>query len=45
MEINRKATANIQAYKAIVLGIKPDESVLLLVSRRGSAIFITVDNE
>lgn len=42
LEINRKAIANVEDYEAIVSKIKPDESILLLIFRRGSSIFITI---
>jgi serine protease Do len=44
-EINRKAVANIEDYDASVSKIKPEQDILLLVFRRGSTIFVTLDGE
>ena len=41
-EINRKAIANLKDYESTASGIKPDETVLLLVFRKGSSVFITI---
>lgn len=45
LEINRKSISNIKDYEAIVSKIKPDMDVLLLVSRRGSTIFVTISGK
>jgi serine protease Do len=45
LEINRKAIAGIEDYEAIVSEIDPDSDVLLLVFRRGSTIFVTINKE
>ena len=45
LEINRKAIAGIEDYEAIVSEIEPDSDVLLLVFRRGSTIFVTINKE
>ncbi len=42
LEINRKATSNMDGYKAVVSGIKANDDVLLLVFRKGSSVFITI---
>lgn len=42
LEINRKATPDVEDYESIVSQIKPDSDVLLLVFRRGSTIFVTI---
>lgn len=41
-EINKEAIANLEEYETIVSDIKTDESVLLLVFRRGGSVFITI---
>lgn len=41
-EINKKAVTNVENYESIVSAIKPDESVLLLVFRRGTSVFVTI---
>ncbi|MBI5409325.1 MAG: DegQ family serine endoprotease [Nitrospirae bacterium] len=45
LEINRKAVASIEAYKAIVQEIKPDRDILLLLFRKGSTIFVTISGK
>jgi serine protease Do len=45
LEINRKATPDVEDYESIVSQIKPDSDVLLLVFRRGSTIFVTIGGE
>ncbi|MBI4847079.1 MAG: DegQ family serine endoprotease [Nitrospirae bacterium] len=45
LEINRKAVANVEDYKALVSEIKPTKDVLLLVFRKGSTIFVTIGGE
>lgn len=45
LEINRKAVSNVADYEEIVSKIKPDKDVLLLVFRRGSTSFITINAE
>lgn len=44
LEINRKRIKNMNDYKAVVAKIKPGESVLLLVYRNGSTLYITLSN-
>ena len=41
-EIKKKAIANLKDYESTASGIKPDETVLLLVFRKGSSVFITI---
>ncbi len=45
LEINRKASSNLEDYELIVSKIKPDKDVLLLVFRRGSTIFVTISGK
>jgi serine protease Do len=45
MEVNRKKTGNLSEYEAVVSKIKPKESILLLVYRNGSSMFVTLGNE
>ena len=42
MEINRKKISSIKDYEEVVSGIPPDKDVLLLVFRKGSAVYITL---
>lgn len=42
MEINRNRIANVKDYEKTLSGIKPDESILLLIFRKGSSIYITL---
>lgn len=42
LEINRKSIFTIKDYHAVVGGIKPEESVLLLVYREGGFIYVTI---
>jgi serine protease Do len=41
-EINRHPVKAVKDYEKIVSGLKKDEDALLLISRRGSSLFITV---
>jgi len=41
-EINRQPIKSVRDYEKIVSNLKKDESVLLLINRRGTALFITV---
>jgi serine protease Do len=45
LEINRKAISGIEDYESIVSAIDPESDVLLLVFRRGSTIFVTINKE
>lgn len=45
LEINRKASSNLEDYELIVSKIKPDKDILLLIFRRGSTIFVTISGE
>lgn len=45
LEINRKAISNIEDYESIVSKIKSDQDVLLLVFRKGSTLFVTINKE
>lgn len=40
MEINKKKIQNVKDYETVVKGIKPDQSVLVLVYRNGSTIYL-----
>jgi serine protease Do len=42
MEINRKKISSIKDYEEVVSGIPPDKDMLLLVFRKGSAVYITL---
>ena len=42
LEINRKSIYNMKDYRAVVAGIKPEDSVLLLVYREGGFIYVTI---
>ena len=44
-EINRKKVADVKGYREIVSKIKKDESVLLLIFRGGSSIFVTLSSK
>ena len=44
-EINRKKVADVKSYKDIVARIKKDESVLLLIFRGGSSLFVTLSQK
>ena len=41
-EIKKKAIANLKDYESAASEIKPDETVLLLVFRKGSSVFVTI---
>ena len=41
-EINRQPIKSVRDYEKIASNLKKDESVLLLINRRGTALFITV---
>ena len=45
LEIKRKAITGNDDYDRIVSGIAPDENILMLIFRRGSSIFVTIDGE
>jgi serine protease Do len=45
LEIKRKAITGTDDYERIVSGIAPDENILILIFRRGSSIFVTIDGE
>jgi serine protease Do len=45
LEINRKATGSIADYEKIATQVQPEESVLLLVFRKGASIFVTISGE
>lgn len=42
MEINRKKINNVNDFENIVSKIKPDQDILLLIFRSGSAIYVTL---
>ena len=42
MEINRKRINNVKDFENIVSKIKPDQDILLLIFRNGSAIYVTL---
>lgn len=42
MEINRKKINNVKDFENIVSKIKPDQDILLLIFRNGSAIYVTL---
>lgn len=42
MEINRKKINNVKDFENIVSEIKPDQDILLLIFRSGSAIYVTL---
>jgi serine protease Do len=44
-EINRKKVADVKSYKDILAKIKKDESVLLLIFRGGSSLFVTLSQK
>jgi serine protease Do len=41
-EVNRKRVIDVKSYKDVVARIKKDESVLLLIFRGGSSLFVTL---
>ncbi|MEJ2695400.1 MAG: DegQ family serine endoprotease [Candidatus Sulfobium sp.] len=41
-EVNRHRIKDVKEYKDTVSGIKPDETVLLLIYRNGSSVFVTL---
>lgn len=45
IEVNRKATPNVNEYEKVVSQIKPGEDILLLIFRQGSSLFITIGKE
>jgi len=44
-EVNRKKVADVKSYKDVVARIKKDESVLLLIFRGGSSLFVTLSQK
>ncbi len=44
-EINRKRITDVKSYKDVVSKIKKDESVLLLIYRAGTSLFITLSQK
>ncbi len=44
-EINRKRVPDVKSYKDVVTKIKKDESVLLLIFRGGSSLFVTLSQK
>jgi Do/DeqQ family serine protease len=42
MEINRKRISSIKDYEEVVAGIHPDENTLVLIFRKGAAMYITL---
>lgn len=44
-EINRKKVTDVKSYKDIVAKVKKDESVLLLIFRGGSSLFVTLSQK
>ena len=44
-EINRKKVSDVKSYKDIVSKIRKDESVLLLIYRGGSSLFVTLSQK
>jgi S1-C subfamily serine protease len=45
MEANKKQIKNTKDYDAIVSKIKPDEDILLLISRKGSIFYVTLSGK
>jgi len=45
LEINRKSIFSVKDYHAVVSGIKPEESVLLLVYREGGFTYVTISRD
>ncbi len=44
-EINRKRVSDVKSYKDVVTKIRKDESVLLLIFRGGSSLFVTLSQK
>jgi serine protease Do len=44
-EVNRKKVIDVKSYKDVVSKIKKDESVLLLIFRGGSSLFVTLSQK
>jgi len=44
-EVNRKRVIDVKSYKDVVARIKKDESVLLLIFRGGSSLFVTLSQK
>jgi len=44
-EVNRKRVVDVKSYKDVVARIKKDESVLLLIFRGGSSLFVTLSQK
>lgn len=44
-EVNRKRVPDVKSYKDVVTKIKKDESVLLLIFRGGSSLFVTLSQK
>lgn len=42
LEINKKKIRNVKDYESVVSDIKPDQTILLLVYRNGSTIYMTL---
>lgn len=45
LEIKRKAITGTDDYDKTVSTIERDENILMLIFRRGSSIFVTIDGE
>ncbi|MDA8169306.1 MAG: DegQ family serine endoprotease [Nitrospiraceae bacterium] len=45
MEVNRTKVKNVNDYLKVVSGIKPDESILLLVYRQGQTFYLTLSSK
>jgi S1-C subfamily serine protease len=44
-EINRQKITSTKDYESVVAKVKPDENILLLISRGGSSIYITLSGK
>jgi serine protease Do len=42
LEVNRKAVGSIKSYEREASSLKKDQAVLLLLKRKGQAIFLTL---
>jgi serine protease Do len=42
MEVNRKPVASIKSYERAVSSLAKDQTVLLLLKRKGQTIFLTI---
>jgi serine protease Do len=45
MEVNRTKVRNVAEYQAAISGVKPGQSVLLLIYRNGSSLFVTLKQQ